>query len=129
MTDRSNVEQLQKNRGKAMTLNFSEHALVRVRQRGLREDDVRAIMETGTAVDDDSLFLLGRDVDREVRRRKAEIATLERLRGCRVVVAGETVVTVYRPSRDTEKKILHGYHRRPGAGVRTGTISTENGVP
>jgi len=110
-----------------MTLKLSQHALARVRQRGLLEEDVRVIVETGTAVDDDSLFLLDRDVDREVRRRKAEIATLERLRGCRVVVAGETVVTVYRPSRDTEKKILHRYHHRPGAGVRTGTISTDNG--
>lgn len=111
-----------------MTLNFSEHALVRVRQRGLREDDVRVIVETGTPVDDDSMFLLDRDVDREVRKRKQEIAALERLRSCRVVVAGETVVTVYRPSRDTEKKILHRYHcRRRGAGMPTGESSLSNG--
>jgi len=94
-----------------MTLKLSQHALARVRQRGLLEEDVRVIVETGTAVDDDSLYLLDQDVEREISKRKAEITALERLRGCRVVVIGETVVTVYRPSRRTEKQLLRGQHR------------------
>ena len=95
-----------------MTLEFSQHAQARVRQRGLCEDDVDVIIQAGTSLDGDSVFLLDHDVEREVRKHKREIAILERCRGCRVVVAGEdTVVTVYRPSRKTEKRLLRGQHR------------------
>jgi hypothetical protein len=55
-----------------MNTTLSQHAQVRVRQRGLRESDI----------------------------------------GCRVVLAGQTVVTVYRPSRKTEKRLLRGEPRR-----------------
>lgn len=90
---------------------LSRHAEARAQQRGIRESDIPVIVASGTPVDDDSLFLLARDVDREIRRRKQEISALERLRGCRVVIADETVVTVYRPSRRTEKRLLRGLHR------------------
>ena len=91
---------------KTMNIDYSNHALVRIRQRGMRESDIPMIVAAGTAVDDDSVLLLAQDVDREIRRRKREITALERLRGCRVVIAGETIVTVYRPSRKTEKRLL-----------------------
>ncbi|MBK1719314.1 DUF4258 domain-containing protein [Thiocystis violacea] len=95
-----------------MNLTLTQHALSRIRQRGLRESDISVIVGAGTPVDDDSLLLLGQDVDREIRRRKQEINALERLRGCRVVIAGETVITVYRPSRKTERLLLRGQHRQ-----------------
>lgn len=94
-----------------MDLTLSKHAQSRARQRGIREADIPVIVAAGTPVDDDSLFLLAKDVDREIRRRKHEIDALERLKGCRVVMAGDTVVTVYRPSRRTEKRLLRGQHR------------------
>jgi hypothetical protein len=76
------------------------------------------IVAAGTAVDADSLLLLTQDVDREIRRRKQEISALERLRGCRVVIAGDQVVTVYRPSRRTEKRLLRGEHRHGGGDLK-----------
>lgn len=94
-----------------MNLTLSKHAQTRVRQRGLRESDIPVIVAAGTPVDADSLFLSAKDVDREIRRRKHEITALERLRGCRVVIAGETVVTVYRPSPRTEKRLMRGEYR------------------
>lgn len=96
-------------------LSISQHALTRVRQRGLRECDISVIVEAGTPVDDESVLLLGQDVDREIRKHKQKITDLERLRGCRVVIADETVVTVYRPSRETEKRLLRGRHRHKHA--------------
>ena len=96
-----------------MTTTLTQHAQARIRQRGLRESDLALIVAAGTPVDGDSLLLLAQDVEREIRRRKQEIGTLERLRGCRVVLAGEAVVTVYRPSRKTEKRLLRGEPRRP----------------
>jgi hypothetical protein len=96
-----------------MTTTLTQHAQARIRQRGLRESDLALIVAAGTPVDGDSLLLLAQDVEREIRRRKQEIGTLERLRGCRIVLAGEAVVTVYRPSRKTEKRLLRGGPRRP----------------
>ena len=94
-----------------MNLTLTQHAESRIRQRGLRESDIPMIVDAGTPVDDDSLLLLAQDVDREIRRRKQEISALERLRGCRVVIAADKVGTVYRPSRRTEKRLLRGQHR------------------
>jgi len=51
-------------------------------------------------------MLLDQDVARAIETRKREIAALERLRGCRVVMGGETVVTVYRPVRKVAKRLL-----------------------
>lgn len=94
-----------------MNLTLTQHAQSRIRQRGLRESDIPVIVAAGTPIDTDSLLLLAQDVDREILRRKQEIGALERLRGCRVVIAGDKVVTVYRPSRRTEKRLLRGEHR------------------
>ncbi|NCA72151.1 MAG: DUF4258 domain-containing protein [Sphingobacteriia bacterium] len=101
-----------------MNLTLTQHAQSRIRQRGLRESDIAMIVATGTAVDADSLLLLAQDVDREIRRRKQEIGALERLRGCRVVIAGDQVVTVYRPSRRTERRLLRGEHRHTGGDMK-----------
>ena len=95
-----------------MNPTYSQHSLMRIRQRGLREADIQPILEAGTSVDEDSVLLLQRDVDREIRKLKKKIATLERLKGCRVVLgAMENVITVYRPSRKTEKRLLRGVHQ------------------
>jgi hypothetical protein len=91
-----------------MSLNLSQHAAIRIRQRGLRERDIDVIVQSGSALDADSVFLRNRDVEREIREHKQAINTLERLRGCRVVATGETVVTVYRASRKTAKRLLRG---------------------
>lgn len=94
-----------------MNLEFSLHAAARIRQRGLRERDVDAIVEAGSATHGDSVLLTAQDVDREILRRKGEIAQLERLRGCRVVMSGSTIITVYRTSRKTEKRLLRSARR------------------
>lgn len=95
-----------------MNLNFTNHSLVRIRQRGLTESDIQPIVNAGTPVDADSILLMGRDVDREVRLLKKRISRLERLKGCRVVIGEEdNIITVYRPSRKVEKRLLRGTHR------------------
>lgn len=96
-----------------MNVDLTQHAKTRLRQRGLSEQDVEAILGAGTSVDGESVLLLEQDVQREVRKRKREIAMLERLRGCRVVLAGQkTVVTVYRMGPKTSKRLMRGGRRR-----------------
>ena len=110
-----------------MNPTLSSHAEVRAQQRGIRESDIPVIVAAGTPVDDDSVFLLARDVDREIQRRKREICALERLRGCRVVIEGQTVVTIYRPSSKTKKKLLRGTfrHRRAETNYQSAVIHKE----
>lgn len=89
----------------------TRHAEVRMQQRGIRESDLETVVEAATPIDADSVMLLNQDVDREVRKLKRKIAILERLRGCRVVLTGQSVVTAYRPARMVEKRLLRGQHR------------------
>lgn len=98
-----------------MSPTMSRHAETRAQQRGIRESDIPVIVAAGTQFNDDSVFLLARDVDREIQKRKREICALERLRGCRVVIEGRTIITIYRPSRKTEKKLFRGQHRHHSA--------------
>lgn len=107
-----------------MLIDYSRHALTRIRQRGLLESDIPMIVAAATPIDEDSVLLLSQDADREIRRLKQEIAAIERLKGCRVVIAGDTVVTVYRPSRKTEKRLLRGQRRRP-----SGNDLMDNPIP
>ena len=95
-----------------MNVVLTQHARIRLQQRGISEQDVEAILGAGTSVDGESVLLLEQDVQREVRKRKREIAMLERLRGCRVVLADQrTVVTVYRMGPKASKRLMRGGRR------------------
>lgn len=85
---------------------ISRHAETRMNQRGLRHSDLSLILRCGSEVGDDVVFLSHHDADKEICRRKQEIQMLERLRGQKVVVAGDTVVTCYRSKRRDQKRML-----------------------
>jgi len=87
-------------------LKFSDHANGRMRQRGLRESDIGFILHHGSQIDNAVFFLSNKDTEREIRRRKREIQTLERLRNKKVVMADATVVTCYHSRRGDQKRIL-----------------------
>ena len=95
-----------------MNLSYSNHAVARIQQRGMRDKDIEMVIKAGTALDDDSIVLLNSDVEREVNKRKKEIAVLERLRSVRVVLGvDDTVITAYKTDRKVEKSLLRGTHR------------------
>lgn len=75
-------------------LAFTRHAEARMRQRGLRERDLALLLDAATPLADDAWLLTAADADREIARRKREIEHLQRLRGCKVVVSGDEIVTV-----------------------------------
>lgn len=85
-------------------LALTHHAEARIRQRGLRERDIALVLDAATPLADDAWLLTAADADREIARRKREIEQLQRLRGCKVVVSGDAIVTVC--------------HMRPAAGRR-----------
>ena len=88
------------------SLAYSNHARARMQQRGLRERDVELIVDCGTRVSEDAYILRRQDVDREIELPRREIQTLSRLRGRKVVVAADTVVTGYHPRPAVRKRDL-----------------------
>ncbi len=83
-------------------LQFTQHAETRMRQRGFRNADVNLVHSSATRVADDAFILSDKDVMREIEHRRREIQQLERLRGTKLVVEGDTLVTLYH----TEQKPL-----------------------
>ncbi|MCH7710182.1 MAG: DUF4258 domain-containing protein [Proteobacteria bacterium] len=88
---------------------YSLHAQRRMQQRGIRKDDVDLLRRCGTCLDDQSLFLRKQDVAREISKRKKEIQALERLSGCKVVLSGDVVLTVYHATRKHQKALIRRY--------------------
>ncbi len=95
-----------------MNSTLTNHARIRMAQRSIRERDTGLILRIGTPIDSDSVFVLDKDVDREVRLLKQKIDAVERLRGIRAVLAENTVVTIYRASAKTEKRLLRCSRRK-----------------
>lgn len=75
-------------------LALTRHAEARIRQRGLRERDLALVLEAATPLAQDAWLLTAADAEREISRRKREIEQLQRLRGCKVVISGNAIVTV-----------------------------------
>jgi hypothetical protein len=87
-----------------MTNGLTQHALIRMAQRGFQADDTDLIMLFGTPVED-GFLVLNKDcqvVERALKRLQDRI---RRLSGKRLVVEGERVVTAYH-ARPTKKRWL-----------------------
>lgn len=95
-----------------MNSTLTNHARTRMAQRSIREHDTDLILRIGTPIDSVSVYVLDKDVDREIRLLKQKIDEVERLRGIRAILAENTVVTVYRASPKTEKHLLMRSRRR-----------------
>ena len=85
---------------------LTRHAQTRMRQRGVRDDDLRLLLTAASQVSPDAYMLTEHDAAREIASRKREIQSLERLKGCKVVVEDGTIVTCYRARRENQKKTL-----------------------
>jgi len=70
-----------------------------MRQRGFRNVDVSLVLSVATRVADDAFFLIDKDAAREIERRRHEIQQLERLRGTKLIVDCENVITLYHSDR------------------------------
>ena len=80
-------------------LRLTQHAETRMRQRGFRSADVSLVLSVATRVADDAFFLSDKDAAREIERRRHEIQQLERLRGTKLIVDCENVITLYHSDR------------------------------
>jgi hypothetical protein len=93
----------------------TRHGIERLRQRGYRKTDLDLILEEGTPAGN-AVLLTDRDVAEQVAECRRRIRQLQRLRGTAVVLAGDRVLSVYRPNRRKLKRFLRHRHGR-GLGV------------
>ena len=104
-------------------IRISRHGETRKQQRGISKADILIVHEYGTSVDDGAMFLRSQDVAREIRHLQRQvrrvgsaapdvrdcretIRALERNRDRKIVMAGDLLVTAYRPRRADQKRAL-----------------------
>lgn len=81
----------------------TRHGAMRMRQRGMKNNDVARILTYATQVDDETWMLREQDVNHAIRGYKQDIQALERLKNFKLVMCPDGVVTAY-PSRPTDQK-------------------------
>ncbi len=90
-------------------LMVTDHAAVRMAQRGIKTNDSDLIAMIGTEVDDGYL-VTAHDYQRLERELKQFLERIRRIRGKRLVVVGGQIVTAYHPSRQKERRLLRNVH-------------------
>ena len=84
---------------------LSQHFEQRAQQRGLRGKDMEVICRVGEEFGD-GYYMSGRAVSERIRKLKAEIQQLERLRGVVVIEQEDTYITAYRADKKRSKRIM-----------------------
>ncbi|MBY6266542.1 hypothetical protein EI613_32355 (plasmid) [Azospirillum sp. 412522] len=92
-------------------VSVTRHATTRMAQRALHADDLELIMLVGTEVEDGYL-VREKDCQAAERYLKRLLDQVRRLRGARVVVDGEQVVTVYRAGSSKKRHLLRTTEER-----------------
>jgi hypothetical protein len=90
-----------------MTYYLTNHAAERLRQRGLRESDVDVVLLHGTQTGE-AIVLTRKDADAAIAEHKRQIAQLERLRGMAAFTRDCAVVTLFRPTPEQLRRLMHG---------------------
>ncbi len=76
-------------------VRITRHAETRIRQRGYRERDIQFFLAIATEVKKGEFLCTDKDCAREIEKRKVEIRQLEHLRGTKVIMNGDDVITIY----------------------------------
>ena len=87
---------------------LTNHARIRIRQRGFCEKDMSILLQYGSRMESGVLMLTDHDVRREVNAMRTQIIKLERLRGTIAVIADGRVITVYRATRRLRPRFESG---------------------
>jgi len=88
-----------------MSANTTLHAEKRMRQRGRIGSDLKFIFENGTPCKR-GVLLTKKDKQELIERAKKTIKLAEKLEGTFLACDGETVITVFRATKDQQKRIL-----------------------
>ena len=86
----------------------SKHAMKRMDQRAVRDEDIELVFSFGTQVAHDAWLIKDTDAKREIAELKRKIQRIERLKNkkLKVVAEGNTVITCYPSSRADQRRTL-----------------------
>ena len=98
-------------------VKLTQHAITRMAQRAVHDDDIDLVMMIGTAVEDGYLVRV-RDCQAAERELKGLLQRVRRLSGLRLVVDGSQVLTAYRARQSTERRLMRRAEGREFAGSR-----------
>ncbi len=90
---------------------LTDHAAIRMAQRGFSADDLAIIQMIGIEVEG-GYFVREKECRQMEQRIKQVLSRLRRLAGTRVVVAGNSIVTAYHTQKTKERKLLRGVEDR-----------------
>jgi len=90
---------------------LTDHAAIRMAQRGIPQRDAELIALIGTEVDDGYL-VRARDCQVAEREIKGLLQRIRRLQGKRLVTADGRIVTAFQVSRRQERRLLRYSHER-----------------
>lgn len=92
-----------------MSIHLTRHAEARAKQRSFSEHDIDLIRTFGTEIPDatkEVYLIRERDISMVREQYKRELQRLERLSGCAAILSGDDVVTVFRTTPKSMKKLL-----------------------
>jgi hypothetical protein len=92
-------------------LTLTNHAAVRMAQRGIDVRDAELITVIGTIVDD-GYYVRNKDCDNVERILKNLLDRVRRIRGKRLVVASGQIVTAYHISKGCQRRLLRNAQER-----------------
>ena len=86
----------------------SKHAMKRMDQRAVRDEDIELVFSFGTQIAHDAWLIKDTDAKREIAELKRKIQRIERLKNkkLKVVAEGDTVITCYPSSRADQRRTL-----------------------
>ena len=87
-----------------MSYSITQHAEMRMNQRGIRKEDLGLLLATADQVASDAYLMTNEIADEEIARRKKEIQQFERLRGKKLIVEGGIIITSYHATRRDQTK-------------------------
>lgn len=93
------------------TLMLTDHAVVRLAQRGITMKDSELIALIGTEVDDGYL-VLSKDYQDIEKVLKGALERFRRIRGKRLVVDTGRILTGYHSSERTQRRLMRNAHER-----------------
>ena len=86
-------------------LNLTDHAIIRMSQRGLGLKDFELMESIGTEVEG-GFLIRKKDVRSLEQQLKSILHRAQRLEGKRLVVSGNTVVTAYHTTERKKRRLL-----------------------
>ena len=103
-------------------LLITRHGQIRMSQRGISATDLDFVLAHGTDIGQDRITLTTRDAAKLIRKRKEEVAKIERLIGKVFVVSEGRLVTAYHPATPVRPSRSHMRARQRAKARRRGRV-------